>query len=985
MASSPVFTPHFCVDPIFFPSLFDNTGLKWDRTFIVPGNHDVCREKITPGAQDICAALVTRDRITQHLATPPDRELVSRRQQDYKTFFDQQYSKLWPLNELGFYTATPPVNDQAKIVILGLNSAWKCYGGDEDRGHLTIGERQVYAALEQASPAEIRIALLHHPFDWLQSNDDARSVQRLLRDRCDLLLCGHLHNPDVMNECTLQGEVITIAAGAIYDDRQSPLSYNFVQLNLDTGRGTVYFRRFNDGRIEWQRDTWTTGDELNGEVPFSLPKYQRLIERRSERDARPAIEPSVAQAWQAAEFKLAEIERLPSLALQDPAQAVLQFWQYRQEVAIQPFLVEPEQVEEPKLGSRLLQFIKRYFDEEELKTLCFSLGENYDDLPAQGRAHKARELIALMQRKSRIPNLLTGLKQARPELYTESELPDAMANQLDTIWPLIDAHPWKPALLNQAAEQLGNRQYVEAREKATIVEQLASNDQETQKQAQDLALVAELAQARREGGEDAWHNMVDQRGAIECVAALQRVDRCYEGRTREIVVDLLADLAGRAEYVEALTQLADTDHGRELLREPEFEQPLRTVNESSKASSQAKSAARKLRTLRLQSLRWLKLWPGTPPADPSNLGNWLDAMGLAFNPFRSTEARLDHTLPEYAVDTVFEDARGARPTWVFGAHGTGKTASAMLLAHYCNDPPGNPREPNAFPVYYNPPLDLSGVNASDMQRAHLEEFTRAAARDLIRFLAVTPNGFLELKSPQQDSLAYLLLVHTGSQDKLAFELRRAAPTGRVEDRLLRGLGRFSPNIPLNSDLDVQSWLDLLSSAVPAGYTCFYALADVVGRPSDDQSAEAMARQLQPLLDLTVSLAAVQVYLKAFIPEVLRPHLDEGLTDLVDLSWDKDGLSLMLDARIRRAGGDSLAALCGPDVPIRPSLDERLIKAALKEPTVQGPPRRLLRLGNELLLTHVRRAPNELFLSNKDIDQVLPWAEQGPPDEGEGNE
>jgi hypothetical protein len=64
---------------------------------------------------------------------------------------------------------------------------------------------------------------------------------------------------------------------------------------------------------------------------------------------------------------------------------------------------------------RLLAFICDHFDAEELRTLCFDLGVSYDDLPAQGRKNKARELIAYVERRERLGELLELLRETRPD------------------------------------------------------------------------------------------------------------------------------------------------------------------------------------------------------------------------------------------------------------------------------------------------------------------------------------------------------------------------------------------------------------------------------------------------------------------------------------------------------------------------------------------------------------------------------------------
>jgi transcription initiation factor TFIIIB Brf1 subunit/transcription initiation factor TFIIB len=63
---------------------------------------------------------------------------------------------------------------------------------------------------------------------------------------------------------------------------------------------------------------------------------------------------------------------------------------------------------------RLYQKLLECFNEEELKTLCFKLGVEYDDLPATGRENKARELVKYLSRCDRIRDLVKICKELHP-------------------------------------------------------------------------------------------------------------------------------------------------------------------------------------------------------------------------------------------------------------------------------------------------------------------------------------------------------------------------------------------------------------------------------------------------------------------------------------------------------------------------------------------------------------------------------------------
>ena len=71
---------------------------------------------------------------------------------------------------------------------------------------------------------------------------------------------------------------------------------------------------------------------------------------------------------------------------------------------------------EPNYLTQLRQLLTDHFDVEELRTLCFDRGMEYDDLGGEGRADKARELVAYSDRHGRIPELVDKISKQRPEI-----------------------------------------------------------------------------------------------------------------------------------------------------------------------------------------------------------------------------------------------------------------------------------------------------------------------------------------------------------------------------------------------------------------------------------------------------------------------------------------------------------------------------------------------------------------------------------------
>jgi len=65
----------------------------------------------------------------------------------------------------------------------------------------------------------------------------------------------------------------------------------------------------------------------------------------------------------------------------------------------------------------LRRFITEHFNWEELRTLCQDLGADFDSLAGEGKEAKARELVAFLERRSRLDDLSVALKKERPRAW----------------------------------------------------------------------------------------------------------------------------------------------------------------------------------------------------------------------------------------------------------------------------------------------------------------------------------------------------------------------------------------------------------------------------------------------------------------------------------------------------------------------------------------------------------------------------------------
>ncbi len=80
---------------------------------------------------------------------------------------------------------------------------------------------------------------------------------------------------------------------------------------------------------------------------------------------------------------------------------------------------------------KLFQKIDRAFNDSELRDLCFQLKVNYEDLAGSGKREKARELVTLMDRHGRLPDLITLTSQLRPKIKWQD--PPQQAEKSDIV------------------------------------------------------------------------------------------------------------------------------------------------------------------------------------------------------------------------------------------------------------------------------------------------------------------------------------------------------------------------------------------------------------------------------------------------------------------------------------------------------------------------------------------------------------------------
>lgn len=193
--------------------LTDAIGCQRTDVQLVPGNHDIDRNKITNTLETVLFAFREGGEywLDRHLDHTEDCSTLYERFDAYKGFALDYRCEL-DLNGGISKSATLELAEGRAIRFVRLNSALICSSKD-DEGKLILGARQ--RTLPPEDGVEI-VVLSHHPLNWFQDSEKARGF---LKGRARVFISGHEHFPKLDVVRVEQGcDLMMLAAGATAPD-----------------------------------------------------------------------------------------------------------------------------------------------------------------------------------------------------------------------------------------------------------------------------------------------------------------------------------------------------------------------------------------------------------------------------------------------------------------------------------------------------------------------------------------------------------------------------------------------------------------------------------------------------------------------------------------------------------------------------------------------------------------------------------------------
>ena len=203
----------------FFDKLIAAAGVKRERLFVVPGNHDVDRDR----ALGLSRTLDSEDEANEYFGQDRPLHHIVAKQEEFLSWYNSYFEGIRSLDVTS--TCSRPESfegEEGTLGILPINSALFCLD-DHDHAKLWIGRRCLQNAVVQLKDLnpDISVALLHHPIHWM-ADTERSNISSTLQANIDFVLSGHLHQSETSFVETQAGKVLYFGGWGFLPDATIP-------------------------------------------------------------------------------------------------------------------------------------------------------------------------------------------------------------------------------------------------------------------------------------------------------------------------------------------------------------------------------------------------------------------------------------------------------------------------------------------------------------------------------------------------------------------------------------------------------------------------------------------------------------------------------------------------------------------------------------------------------------------------------------------
>ena len=262
----------------FIKPILNKFDISKERFFIVPGNHDTFRNKVDKYKEvGLKEELTQFDEINNFILKCKENNQKIPRIKAFKkfekSFYDGVKDCSLSLLDSNFKFELNGLN----VGIACLNTSWRCFN-DEDSGFLLIGENQILNSCKHLEDCNVKIALGHHPIEWLLETDRNR-VKPILEREFDFYLFGHTHKLEASYKNSFYGKIYYNNACATLGDFNLDGTYvngyNIIEYKINESIKVIY-RKYNREKNKFITDSDAGNEE--GYSIISIPNKTKQTE-----------------------------------------------------------------------------------------------------------------------------------------------------------------------------------------------------------------------------------------------------------------------------------------------------------------------------------------------------------------------------------------------------------------------------------------------------------------------------------------------------------------------------------------------------------------------------------------------------------------------------------------------------------------------------------------------------------------------------------
>lgn len=227
----------------FLQPIMDALQINEKNIFIVAGNHEVKQSQIKPYIEaGLESTLISEDKIEKFIEEI-DTESIKRIE-----YFDNDFSTMFGGDLIWKNALTRAYMfsiGELKIGISCVNSSWRSTGiGSAEKRKMVVGRKQIIDSYERIQTADIKICIMHHPFDWLV-DEDKTAVEKCI-NRFDIVLNGHIHEADTKIYTSFNGQTLFNTCGKFDNTSDIYNGYAILAINPYNKNCDVFLRQHID-------------------------------------------------------------------------------------------------------------------------------------------------------------------------------------------------------------------------------------------------------------------------------------------------------------------------------------------------------------------------------------------------------------------------------------------------------------------------------------------------------------------------------------------------------------------------------------------------------------------------------------------------------------------------------------------------------------------------------------------------------------------